>query len=93
VGASDTMVVVPVSTMNEATSELLADANDIVREQLALAWREHIEHVRDVLDARLRRPSRVWRRVWIANFRMLSKLGSAKQRNPERRSAAISSRN
>ena len=37
--------------MNEATSELLADANDIVREQLALAWREHIEHVRDVLEA------------------------------------------
>jgi len=37
--------------MNEATSDLLADANDIVREQLALAWREHIEHVRDVLEA------------------------------------------
>jgi hypothetical protein len=37
--------------MNEATSELLADANDIVREQLAIAWREHIEHVRDVLEA------------------------------------------
>jgi hypothetical protein len=37
--------------MNEATSELLADANDIVREQLALAWREHIERVRDVLEA------------------------------------------
>jgi hypothetical protein len=36
--------------MNEATSELLADANDIVREQLAIAWREHIEHVRDVLE-------------------------------------------
>jgi hypothetical protein len=36
--------------MNEATSELLADANDIVREQLALAWREHIERVRDVLE-------------------------------------------
>jgi hypothetical protein len=51
VGASDTMVVVSVSTMNEATSELLADANDIVREQLALAWREHIEHVREVLEA------------------------------------------
>src|ERR1700691_4659386 len=45
------MVVVPVSTMNEATSELLADANDIVREQLALAWREHIEHVREVLES------------------------------------------
>src|SRR5580700_7520696 len=45
------MVVVSVSQMNEATSELLADANDIVREQLALAWREHIEHVRDVLEA------------------------------------------
>ncbi len=38
-------------TMNEATSELLADANDIVREQLALAWRKHIEHVREVLEA------------------------------------------
>jgi vacuolar-type H+-ATPase subunit D/Vma8 len=37
--------------MNEATSELLADANDIVREQLALAWAEHIERVRDVLEA------------------------------------------
>jgi len=37
--------------MNEATSELLADANDIVREQLALAWREHIERVHDVLEA------------------------------------------
>jgi hypothetical protein len=37
--------------MNEAASELLADANDIVREQLALAWREHIERVRDVLEA------------------------------------------
>jgi hypothetical protein len=45
------MVVVSVSQMNEATSELLADANDIVREQLAIAWREHIEHVRDVLEA------------------------------------------
>ena len=37
--------------MNEATSELLADANDIVREQLALAWREHIERVSNVLEA------------------------------------------
>jgi vacuolar-type H+-ATPase subunit D/Vma8 len=37
--------------MNEATSELLADANDIVREQLALAWAEHIERVRDTLEA------------------------------------------
>jgi hypothetical protein len=37
--------------MNDATSELLADANDIVREQLALAWRAHIERVRDVLEA------------------------------------------
>jgi ElaB/YqjD/DUF883 family membrane-anchored ribosome-binding protein len=37
--------------MNEATSELLAEANDIVREQLALAWREHIERVRDVMEA------------------------------------------
>jgi hypothetical protein len=37
--------------MKEATSELLADANDIVREQLALAWREHIERVRNVLEA------------------------------------------
>jgi hypothetical protein len=40
--------------MNEATSELLADANDIVREQLALAWREHIERVRDALEAQWR---------------------------------------
>jgi hypothetical protein len=37
--------------MNEVTSDLLADANDIVREQLSLAWREHIERVRDVLEA------------------------------------------
>jgi hypothetical protein len=37
--------------MNEAASELLADANDIVREQLALAWREHVERVRDALEA------------------------------------------
>jgi vacuolar-type H+-ATPase subunit D/Vma8 len=37
--------------MNGAISELLADANDIVREQLALAWREHVERVRDVLEA------------------------------------------
>jgi hypothetical protein len=37
--------------MNEATSELLAEANDIVREQLALAWREHIERVHDVLES------------------------------------------
>jgi hypothetical protein len=37
--------------MNEATSELLADANETVREQLALTWREHIERVRDVLEA------------------------------------------
>ena len=37
--------------MNEATSELLADANETVREQLALAWREHIERVRDTLEA------------------------------------------
>jgi hypothetical protein len=37
--------------MNEATSELLADANETVREQLALAWREHVERVRDVLEA------------------------------------------
>lgn len=49
--ASDTMVLDPGFSMNEATSELLADANDIVREQLALAWREHIERVRDVLEA------------------------------------------
>ena len=46
--ASDTIVLVSGFSMNEATSELLADANDIVREQLALAWREHIERVRDV---------------------------------------------
>lgn len=45
------MVLVSGFSMNEATSELLADANDIVREQLALAWREHIERVRDVLEA------------------------------------------
>jgi hypothetical protein len=37
--------------MTEATSELLADANETVREQLALAWREHIEGVRDRLEA------------------------------------------
>jgi hypothetical protein len=37
--------------MNEVTSELLADANDIVREQLALAWREHIQRVSGVLEA------------------------------------------
>src|SRR5580692_759179 len=37
--------------MNEATSELLADANDVVREQLALAWREHIERVRDLMES------------------------------------------
>ena len=37
--------------MNESTSELLADANEVVREQLALAWREHIERVRDMLEA------------------------------------------
>ncbi len=37
--------------MNEATGELLADANEIVREQLALAWREHIERVSGVLEA------------------------------------------
>jgi vacuolar-type H+-ATPase subunit D/Vma8 len=49
--AFDTIVLVPGFSMNEATSELLADANDIVREQLALAWREHIERVRDVLEA------------------------------------------
>jgi hypothetical protein len=40
-----------VFSMNEATSELLADANETVREQLALAWREHVERVRDVLEA------------------------------------------
>jgi hypothetical protein len=38
-------------SMNEATSELLADANETVREQLALAWREHVERVRDMLEA------------------------------------------
>jgi hypothetical protein len=37
--------------MNEATSDLLADANETVREQLALAWREHIERVRESLEA------------------------------------------
>lgn len=37
--------------MNDANSELLADANDIVREQMALAWREHVERVRDLLEA------------------------------------------
>jgi hypothetical protein len=41
----------PYFSMNDATSELLADANDIVREQLALAWREHIDRVTDVLEA------------------------------------------
>lgn len=37
--------------MNEATSDLLADANETVREQLALAWREHVERVRESLEA------------------------------------------
>ena len=37
--------------MNETTSDLLADANETVREQLALAWREHVERVRDTLEA------------------------------------------
>jgi hypothetical protein len=37
--------------MNEATSDLLADANETVREQLALAWREHVERVRETLEA------------------------------------------
>ena len=37
--------------MNEAASELLADANETVREQLALAWREHIQRVRESLEA------------------------------------------
>ena len=38
-------------SMNETTSELLADANETVREQLTLAWREHTERVRNVLEA------------------------------------------
>lgn len=37
--------------MNETTSDLLADANETIREQLALAWREHVERVRDALLA------------------------------------------
>jgi hypothetical protein len=37
--------------MNETTSALLADAHDIVREQLALAWRRHMERVQEVLEA------------------------------------------
>jgi hypothetical protein len=37
--------------MNEASSELLADANDIVREQLSLAWQEHLDRVKDALEA------------------------------------------
>jgi len=37
--------------MNESTSALVADAHDIVREQLALAWRRHIERVQEMLEA------------------------------------------
>ncbi|HEX5227991.1 MAG TPA: hypothetical protein VFW44_09785, partial [Bryobacteraceae bacterium] len=37
--------------MNETTSDLLADANEAIREQLALAWREHVERVRETLEA------------------------------------------
>jgi len=37
--------------MNEDTSALLADAHDIVREQLALAWRQHLERVQELLEA------------------------------------------
>jgi len=37
--------------MNESTSALLADAHDIVREQLALAWRQHLERVQELLEA------------------------------------------
>lgn len=37
--------------MTDSSSELLADADDIVREQLALAWREHIERVKETLEA------------------------------------------
>lgn len=37
--------------MNETTSDLLADLNETIREQLALAWREHVERVRDALEA------------------------------------------
>jgi hypothetical protein len=37
--------------MNESTSALLADAHDIVREQLALAWRRHMERVQEVLES------------------------------------------
>jgi len=48
---SDTIGVVAVSPMNESTSALVADAHDIVREQLALAWRRHLERVQEVLEA------------------------------------------
>ena len=56
---SDTIVVTLVSPMNESTSSLVADAHDIVREQLALAWREHIERVQEMLEAQW--PERVER--------------------------------
>lgn len=37
--------------MNESTAALVADAHDILREQLALAWRQHMERVQEVLEA------------------------------------------
>lgn len=49
----------PCFVMNEATSDLLADANETVREQLALAWREHVERVRESIEAQW--PERVER--------------------------------
>ena len=63
--------------MNEATSELLADANDIVREQLALAWREHIERVRDVLEAQW--PERMERALEETIAGLAARLGEEHQ--------------
>ncbi len=63
--------------MNEATSDLLADANDIVREQLALAWREHIERVHDVLEAQW--PERMERAIEETIAGMAARLESEYQ--------------
>jgi hypothetical protein len=63
--------------MNEATSDLLADANDIVREQLALAWREHIERVHEVLEAQW--PERMERAIEETIAGMAARLESEYQ--------------
>jgi hypothetical protein len=63
--------------MNEATSDLLADANDIVREQMALAWREHIERVHDVLEAQW--PERMERAIEETIAGMAARLESEYQ--------------